>query len=75
MKTVDCRFRVFHPEFGLRDSFSTFREARLRALAQIDAKDLQIEDVMAHVGQTYLWAYLPEANGFRPIGPRKDDTP
>jgi hypothetical protein len=55
MKTVDCRFRVFHPEFGLRDSFSTFREARLRALAQIDAKELQIEDVMAHVGQTYLW--------------------
>jgi hypothetical protein len=43
--------------------------------SRIDAKELQIEDVMAHVGQTYLWAYLPEANGFRPIGPRKDNTP
>lgn len=59
MKTVDCRFRVFHPEYGLRESFRTYREAETYAGGQKDADELLIEDVMARPGMTALWGHTP----------------
>lgn len=60
MKTVDSRFRVFHPEHGFYDCFRTYREAETYAGSRKDADELMIEDVMARPGMTTLWAHDPK---------------